>query len=132
MIPSPSLSVKIQICFQKFVDNIQQCFALLPQVNFPSNNLNFHWKSRWWDQIQAIFLNLFYFISMAYTRILVWPQWWSWVDVSQQEVDFNKKSSKIKKIFWFDFHWCSHGPSNIGHHFRKQSGSKIEVFKKWQ
>ena len=59
-IPSPSPSVKIQImggkevqrqniaghCQQtfenkKFVDITQQCFALLPQVNFPANNLNF-------------------------------------------------------------------------------------------
>ena len=42
-----------------FVDITQQCFALLPEVNFPANNLNFHW--RWRDPIQAIFLNLFYF-----------------------------------------------------------------------
>jgi hypothetical protein len=78
LIPSPSLSVKIQImsgkvclrcrgktwlglwCQQsfekkKFVDITQQCFALLPQVNFPANNLNFHWRWKWWDQIQAIF-----------------------------------------------------------------------------
>ena len=53
-IPSPSPSVKIQImgwkvCFyqqsfenKKFVDITQQCFALLPQVIFPANNLNFH------------------------------------------------------------------------------------------
>ena len=34
---------------------------VLPQVNFPANNLNFHWRQRWWDRIQAIFLNLFYF-----------------------------------------------------------------------
>ena len=27
---------------KKFVDITQQCFALLPQVNFPSNDLNFH------------------------------------------------------------------------------------------
>ena len=46
---------------QKFVDNPQQCFALVPQVNCPINNLNFHWRWRWWDRIQAIFLNLFYF-----------------------------------------------------------------------
>ena len=39
----------------------KQCFALLPQVNFPANNLNFHWSWRWWDRIQVIFLNLFYF-----------------------------------------------------------------------
>ena len=61
--PSPSLSVKIQILFRKFslrykgktlleqtfenkkfVDITQQCVALLPQVNFPANNLNFHWR----------------------------------------------------------------------------------------
>ena len=46
---------------KKFVDITQQCFALLPQVNFPANNLNFYWRWRWWDWIQAIFLNLFYF-----------------------------------------------------------------------
>ena len=28
---------------------------------FPVNNLIFHWRWSWWDQIQAIFLNLFYF-----------------------------------------------------------------------
>ena len=54
-IPSPSPSLKIQIiggniarrCQQtfenkKFVEITQQCFALLPQVNFPTHNLNFH------------------------------------------------------------------------------------------
>ena len=34
---------------------------VVPQVNFPANNLNFHW--RWWNWIQAIFLNNFYFIK---------------------------------------------------------------------
>ena len=48
-IPSPSPSVKIKI-----IDNSQQCFTLLLQVDFIDNNLNFH-------QIQDIFLNLFYF-----------------------------------------------------------------------
>ena len=47
---------------KKFVDITQQCFALLPQVNFTANNLNFHWRWRWLDPIQAIFLNLFYFM----------------------------------------------------------------------
>ena len=54
LIPSTSNSVKIQImggnvclrCKSKtilmFVDIIQQCFALLPQVNFTANNLNFN------------------------------------------------------------------------------------------
>jgi hypothetical protein len=31
----------------------------LSHANFPANNLNFHW--RWWDWIQPIFLNNFYF-----------------------------------------------------------------------
>ena len=76
LIPSPSPSVKIQIMGEKvclrckgktlldvvknFWKQREQCFALLPQVYFPTNNLNFHW--RWWDWIQAFFLNLFYFI----------------------------------------------------------------------
>ena len=56
-ITSPSPSVKIQtigvkVCLRwhcrqnfenkKFVDITQQCFALLPQVDFPAHNLNFH------------------------------------------------------------------------------------------
>ena len=69
LIPSPS--TKIQIMGGKFclrykcktllsiVNIIEQCFALLPQGNFSANNLNFHW--RWWDWLQAIVLNLFYF-----------------------------------------------------------------------
>ena len=57
LIPSPSPSVKIKFklwagkfawgCQQtfenkKFVDLTQQCFDLLPQMNLPANNLNFH------------------------------------------------------------------------------------------
>ena len=53
------------------MDITQQCFALLPQVNFPSHNLNSHWRWRWWDRIQAIFLNLSYFNkSMIAKRVL--------------------------------------------------------------
>ena len=73
-IPSPSLSVKIQImsllevwkqniagnCQQtfenkKFDDIAQQWFALLLQAYFPANNLNIHWRWRGWDRIQATF-----------------------------------------------------------------------------
>ena len=76
LIPSPSPSMKIQIiggkygvirqniagwclhniCFQKLVDNAQQCFAFTPQANFLAHNLNFHSRLRWWDQIQACYL----------------------------------------------------------------------------
>ena len=40
---------------KRFVDNTQQCFALTPQANFPAHNLDFHWRWRWWNRIQAIF-----------------------------------------------------------------------------
>ena len=43
LIQSPSHSVKIQI------------IAFTHQANFPAHNLNFHWRWRWWDQIQATF-----------------------------------------------------------------------------
>ena len=46
---------------KRIVDVTKQCFALLLQVNFPANYLNFHWS--WWDWLQAIFLNLFNFAS---------------------------------------------------------------------
>ena len=53
--------------FQKFVDITQHCFTSLRFVNFPANNLNFHWSWRWWHQIKAIVLNLFYFINKNFT-----------------------------------------------------------------
>ena len=62
-------------------------------------------------------------------KSLVWPQWRSWAYVSQQGVDFSKKISKIKMIFWFDFHRCSHGPSKNRCHFRNKSGSILKLSK---
>ena len=50
--------LKTKICW-----HTQECFTLLPQVNFYALNLNFHWRWMWWDRIQAIFLNLFYFTN---------------------------------------------------------------------
>ena len=58
------LLCKVGIENKKNVDITQQCFALLPLVNSPANNLNFHWRWSWWDQIKAIFLNLFYFTHL--------------------------------------------------------------------
>ena len=40
---------------KKFGDNAQQCFAFLPQANFPAHNLNFHWRWRWWDWLLTTF-----------------------------------------------------------------------------
>ena len=72
LIPSPSVKIDImggKVCLRckgktllgdvnkllktkSFFDISQQCFALLP--NFPTNNLNFHWRWRWWDQIFSV------------------------------------------------------------------------------
>ena len=35
---------------------------------FPAHNLNFQWRWRWWDRIQATFLNLFYFTFRSSTN----------------------------------------------------------------
>ena len=56
--------------------------------------------------VSFIFWKILHSVGCA----LVWPQSWSFADVSQQGVDFSKKISKIKIIFWSDFHRCSHGP----------------------
>ena len=68
MIPSPSCSCEhLHFLFFYFLgQNIagpcQQTFCFTPRANFPAHNLNFHWKWRWWDWIQATFWNLFYFL----------------------------------------------------------------------
>ena len=63
--------------------------------------------------------------------MILWPQLWSWEYVSQHGVDYNKKISKIKMIFWFDFHRCSHGLSKIRCHFRNKSRSILKLSKKY-
>ena len=82
-IPSPSLSVKIQImggkvCLRckgktllgvvkkhlKTKSLLTSPSNVLP-FHFPVDNLNCHWRWRWWDRIQAIFLNLFYFTQYS-------------------------------------------------------------------
>ena len=74
-IPSPSLTVKIQIMGlrckiktllgifknKKFVDPAMFCLITWSKIYCQCNDLNFHWRWRWWDRIQAIFLNIFYF-----------------------------------------------------------------------
>ena len=70
-IPILSPSVKIQImggkvCLMgkgKTLLFVYKCLLTTPSnvwpFTFSTHNLNFHW--RWWDQIQTIYLNLFYF-----------------------------------------------------------------------
>ena len=38
-------------------------------------------------------------IFVSEDGLVVWPQWWSFADVSQQGIDFSKKISKIKIFF---------------------------------
>ena len=80
---------------KKFDDITQQCFALLPQVNFPSHNLNFHWL----DRIQAIFLNLSYFIANTYFKCLVSLDkrhtWKMFLDVGSDLCPKTKKKSLL-------------------------------------
>ena len=103
MIQSASPSVKNQImggkvCFKGktllgIVNKQQQCFALLPKVNFPANDLNFHWRWRWWDQIQTIFLNLFDFEAKRFLEVLfvwIWDFW-----------------QYVFGLFWFNLSCCA-------------------------
>ena len=93
---------------QNFFDITQQCFALLHQENFPANNLNFHWRWRCWDPIQAIFLNIFYFNK---TEIIVKLYLCSWINVlAPLEVKLLLRSHwdclpswKIYKVNWIRF-----------------------------
>ena len=49
--------------------------AIFCLFTFPAHTLNFHWKWRWWDQIQAIFLNIFYFeinFNLVSKNLVLW------------------------------------------------------------
>ena len=43
-------------------------FCLITSSKLPANNLNFYLRWRWWDRIQATFLNLFYFTNIIYRK----------------------------------------------------------------
>ena len=45
--------------FKSLLTTSSNALPFTPKAKFPAHNLNFHW--RWWDGIQPIFLNLFYF-----------------------------------------------------------------------
>ena len=86
-ISSPSLKIQIMggkvylSCKCKtllgFVNKLlkAKCLLRLPSnilpyyLNFPTDNLNFHWRWSWWDWIQSIFLNLFYFSMLQFGYI---------------------------------------------------------------
>ena len=49
--------------------------AVFCLYTFPAHNLNFQWRWRWWDRIQAIFLNLFHFKPKQVGLRKYCPQW---------------------------------------------------------
>ena len=85
---------------KKFVDNAQQCFAFTYQANFPIHNLNFHWRWRWLDRMQVIFLNLFYFTAFLLVAIQIW--------LLQKRIQLNVwgKARQISKHTQVMLRWC--------------------------
>ena len=117
----------------KFVDNAQQCFALTTQANFPANNLNFHWRWRWLDQIQATFstlpCNIWYlgaFLDVIYGRMysfslyvnhngeigvrerLKWSFWPSSTFEIQMSATFCEKEKHRKSLGILNWHFGSY------------------------
>ena len=45
-------------------------FRFVTSSKLFSHDLNFHWRWKWWDWIQTIFLNIFYFILMDARKTL--------------------------------------------------------------
>ena len=67
---------------------------------FPANNLNFDWRWRWWDRIQAIFLNIFYFMFSWLGR-LIYIEGITRVIVNIDKIVHNKILAHKIKICWF-------------------------------
>ena len=86
---------------KKFVCVTQQCFALLPQVKFPANNFNSHW--RWWDRIQA-FLNLSSFSAMdSFSK----PEVFALIAKSdKQKSGLSPLNPQILMVLWHPQHPC--------------------------
>ena len=60
-----------------------------------ANNFYFHWRWRWWDEIQAIFLNLFYFICWQFSNF-IWLHGFSLYLFSCR----NECGSRNYPLFW--------------------------------
>ena len=73
--------------------------------------LNINRVAQWVQGSSEIFSFLIWTFSKpnsSVDRALVWPQWWSFADVSQRGLDFSKKISKRKKkLIWLSqmFTW---------------------------
>ena len=81
------------------VEISQQCFAFTPQANFPAHNLNFHSRLRWWDQIQTIFWNVFYF-KYQHSFSLSKLHFYSFYEKKYVNINDRIKIGKKKNISW--------------------------------
>ena len=48
-------------------------FCHITWSKLSANDLSFHWRWRWWNQIEDVFLNLFYFTQFILLRL---KRWW--------------------------------------------------------
>ena len=60
--------------------------------NFPANNLKLHWRWRWWDQIQTIFLNLSYFNKWKF-----WARTVVYWTLAKNVIFFRKMSATFQR-----------------------------------
>ena len=99
-------------CFQKFVDNAQPCFAFTTQVNFPSHNLNFHWKVKVMESDPGYLLKFFLPDLTRINELLrvegisledIFFEEISFQEISFQEISFKESSFEHRnnqKKFW--------------------------------
>ena len=64
-----TLQKKLEQSFSNKVEKILK--GSLDLILSPAHNLNFHWRWRRWNWIQATFLNLFYFIRETLFKFLL-------------------------------------------------------------
>ena len=69
-------------------------FCLINSSKFPANNLNFYW--RWWDWIQAIVLDIFYFDTADFSIMLM-----GFYISLYQARKWKMKSAVLHAKYWF-------------------------------
>ena len=129
-------------CFQKFVDNAQQCFAFTPQSNFPAHDLNFHWRWRRWIESRLPFkvfftLNIylhfckFRILTLLMTTMMLLPKWlptWDW-QLERTETKMPKRYLLPRKYPCFQVSYRFF-PSNHKGQYKKLSHLTMSEFQK--
>ena len=100
-IPNPSPAMELKLGSMEIPSSIIWNWWVGEMINYYSRTLT--------CTVSNFNDHTIYRVSHIFT--VVWPQWWSFADVSQQGLDISKQISKRKIIFWYDFPRCSHGLS---------------------